>query len=80
LSDVIGIVGVSEKEKSERFIQWIKDLNKSMGIPEKVSGIKKEDISTMVKRALSEANPLYPVPKFMGEKEMTAMYYEIMAE
>lgn len=80
LSDVVGIVGINEKEKSERFIQWVKDLNRSMGIPEKVSGIKKEDISTMVKRALSEANPLYPVPKFMGEKEMTAMYLEIMAE
>lgn len=79
LSDIVGIVGVNSKEKAERFIQWIKDLNKSMGIPDKITGIKEEDIPVMVKRALSEANPLYPVPKFMGKNEMTSMYYQIKA-
>lgn len=79
LANIVGIVGISSKEKAERFIQWIKDLNKSMGIPNRVAGIKEEDIPTLVKRALSEANPLYPVPKFMGEEEMTEMYHQIMA-
>lgn len=79
LANIVGIVGISSKEKAERFIQWIKDLNKSMGIPNRVAGIKEEDIPTLVKRALSEANPLYPVPKFMDEEEMTEMYHQIMA-
>ncbi|MDD4120628.1 MAG: iron-containing alcohol dehydrogenase [Clostridia bacterium] len=79
LANIVGIVGISPKEKAERFIQWIKDLNKSMGIPNRVAGIKEEDIPTLVKRALSEANPLYPVPKFMDEEEMTEMYHQIMA-
>ncbi|NLT18718.1 MAG: iron-containing alcohol dehydrogenase [Clostridiales bacterium] len=79
LAKIVGIVGISSKEKAERFIQWIKDLNKSMGIPNKVPGIIEEDIPVLVKRALSEANPLYPVPKFMDEKDMNAMYHQIMA-
>lgn len=79
LANIVGIVGISSKEKAERFIQWIKDLNKSMGIPNRVAGIKEEDIPTLVKRALSEANPLYPVPKFMDEEEMNEMYHQIMA-
>ena len=54
-------------------------MNKYMNIPEKVSGIKEEDIPTMVERALSEANPLYPVPRLMGKEEMTEMF-KIIAE
>lgn len=79
LSDVVGIDGGSEEEKAKKFIQAIRDMNKYMNIPEKVSGIKEEDIPTMVERALSEANPLYPVPKLMGKEEMTEMF-KIIAE
>lgn len=49
LAKIVGIVGISSKEKAERFIQWIKDLNKSMGIPNKVPGIIEEDIPVLVK-------------------------------
>ncbi len=79
LADVVGIEGASEEEKAKKFIQAIRDMNKYINIPEKVSGIKEEDIPTMVKRALSEANPLYPVPKLMGKEEMTEMF-KIIAE
>lgn len=79
LADVVGIDGGSEEEKAKKFIQAIRDMNKYMNIPEKVSGIKEEDIPTMVERALSEANPLYPVPKLMGKEEMTEMF-KIIAE
>lgn len=79
LADVVGIDGGSEEEKAKKFIQAIRDMNKYMNIPEKVSGIKEEDIPTMVERALSEANPLYPVPRLMGKEEMTEMF-KIIAE
>ena len=79
LADVVGINGGSEEEKAKKFIQAIRDMNKYMNIPEKVSGIKEEDIPTMVERALSEANPLYPVPRLMGKEEMTEMF-KIIAE
>lgn len=42
--------------------------------------IREEDIPAMVEHSLKEANPLYPVPKFMGKDEMTRMYYVIQGK
>jgi len=44
------------------FIQFIRDLNKRMQIPEKFDFIKSEDIEQIITWILKEANPLYPVP------------------
>ena len=48
-----------------------------MDIPEKISGIKKEDIPAMSKHADREGNPLYPVPVLMDRKELEKFYYEV---
>lgn len=80
LADIVGITkeGDSDETKANKFIAAIRDMNKKMGIPEKFEGIiKEEDIPTMVERAYKEANPLYPVPKFMGKKELEEMYRKI---
>lgn len=37
-------------------------MNRRMGIPTGFDFIKEEDIPQMVKWALAEANPVYPVP------------------
>ena len=47
---------------AEKMIAEICRLNKAMGIPEKLKGIKVEDIPELARRADKEANPLYPVP------------------
>ena len=60
---------------AKKFIEAIKKLNKGMGIPDKLNGIKKEDISSLAKHAEKEANPLYPVPKLMTRKELENFYY-----
>lgn len=67
----------SHKDGAEKFIDAIKALNAKMGIPDKISGIKKEDIAVMAKHAEKEANPLYPVPKLMTEKELEKFYYQV---
>lgn len=80
LADITGIgaEGDSNAVKAEKFIQAIKDMNKKMNIPEKFEGIiKQEDIPLMVERAYKEAHPLYPVPKFMGKRELEEMYRKI---
>lgn len=71
LADIVGIDGDSEKEKAEKFIEEIKEMNEEMDIPEHFDFIKDEDISTIVERALKEGNPLYPVPKIMDEEDCT---------
>ncbi len=79
----IGIaVGVSDKNDSheigaKKFIKAVRNLNKRIGIPDKLTGIKKSDIPQMARNAEAEANPLYPVPKLMTRKELEKFYYII---
>ena len=71
LADLIGVTNeqMSVEEKGKAFIEEIKRMNRAMNIPEKFDFIKEEDIPTLVKRALKEGNPGYPVPKIMNEKD-----------
>lgn len=84
LAELADLTGISElndstAEKSNRFIQRIRDLNASMNIPEKITGIKESDIPLMVDRAYSESNPLYPVPKIFTKQDLTNIYQLIRA-
>ena len=73
LADLTGAAGAatSEEEKAKNFIEAIKEMNRKMGIPDKIDVLKAEDIDTIARRALKEANPLYPVPKLMDVKEIS---------
>ena len=80
LSDLVGISkpAMSKEEKAKKFISEIKELNKKMGIPDKFDFIKEEDIPILVKRALLEGNPGYPVPKIMNEKDCKGIILKLM--
>ena len=67
----------SYQKGANKFIEAIKKLNCDMGIPDKIEGIKIEDISAMARHAEKEANPLYPVPKLMTKDELGGFYYKI---
>ena len=43
-----------------------------------MSGIRREDIPHLARTAEREANPLYPVPKLMDERELAAIYADIV--
>lgn len=85
LAELAMVAGVAEsgdsvETKANKFIQSIKDLNASMKIPDKIEGkwtILDEDIPIMAKRALKEANPLYPVPRIMGFDEIASIYKKV---
>lgn len=76
LADLVGISGPTDtdEQKAAKFIDAIKQLNESMNIPKKVKGIVESDIPLMVKRALAESNPLYPVPRIISKTGMLNMY------
>ena len=80
----LGVVaGVSNETDSDRvgarkFISAIRALNKRMGIPTFISGIKLDDITEMAKYADKEANPLYPVPRIMDADELQTVYFKVM--
>ncbi len=59
---------------AQSFISWVWEMNRSMNIPERIDGIREEDIPQMAAHADKESNPLYPVPCLMDAKELAAMY------
>lgn len=75
----IGEAGDSDEVRAKKFIEAIKKLNADMNIPDKIKGIQNRHIPEMVKRALAEANPLYPVPKIMNANEMYYIYQTVKA-
>lgn len=81
LADIIGITtpSMSDDEKGKAFIAEIKRMNAAMNIPDKFDFIKEEDIPLLVKRALKEGNPGYPVPKIMDAADCEAVIRTFMA-
>ncbi len=72
--------GIAEKKDSDilasqKFIDWVREMNDSMNIPRHIEGIRREDIPKMAKNADKESNPLYPVPREMNARELEKMYY-----
>lgn len=60
-----------------KFINAVKELNANMNIPNKLTGICNEDIHFLAKHAVKEANPLYPVPMLMTQRELEGFYYQV---
>lgn len=83
LAHLARISGIAEKNSgdgaaSQAFIRWIRDMNASMGIPDKIPEIRREDIPEMASRADKEANPLYPVPRLLDKRQLEEMYERLM--
>lgn len=75
LADAAGIgANLSDKEKAEKFISEIRELNRKMNIPEKIQGINKKDIPLLVDRVLKESNPTYPTPKTLFKEDFVKLF------
>ena len=61
---------------AEAFIERIRRMNRSMGIPEQLAMLRKEDVPELAARALKEGNPNYPVPVIWEEEQMRAFLME----
>ena len=77
LADLVGLGKGTAEEKAKAFIAEIRAMNARMGIPAKLPGIREEDIDKLARRAIREANPLYPVPKIMRHDELKKLYYQV---
>lgn len=62
LAEVCGLEGADCGEKAMAFVRWIEQTNAQMGLPAGFDQIRDEDVQQMIRWALREANPLYPVP------------------
>lgn len=80
LARVAGIAkqGASDEENAKCFIRAIREMNRSMKIPEKLEGIQKKDIQKLAGWAAAEANPLYPVPVLFDRHDFSRLYLQVM--
>ncbi len=62
------------------FLDKLKQLEKQLSIPTKISQLKQEDIESLAKTADKEANPLYPVPLLMDNKELENIYKQLLEQ
>jgi alcohol dehydrogenase class IV len=60
-----GTVGGPRAALAQRFVDRVRELNRQIGIPEKMATLKAEDIPAIARAAMIEANRDYPVPKTM---------------
>ncbi|MBQ8356724.1 MAG: iron-containing alcohol dehydrogenase [Clostridia bacterium] len=60
------------------FIEKLEQMNREMGIPTTLKGIRREDVPALARKAEREANPLYPVPRLMTAVELERFYYDVM--
>lgn len=63
----IGTNAGSTEDKGKAMIQAIRDLNAGIGIPAHFDCIEEQDVPEIARRALKESNPMYPVPRLMGQ-------------
>ena len=65
-------------QSAKAFIAWIREANRTMGIPDSIPEIQVRDIPEMARHAAQESNPLYPVPRLMDREELEAVYLKLM--
>ncbi len=73
LADACGMGGGTEQEKAARFIGWIERLKADMDIPVGLDMIQDEDVPQIIRWAMAEGNPLYPVPVLWDEKDFARL-------
>lgn len=78
LSEMAGLQGENKKEKATAFIQSVREMNRKMGIPSKIDELRRKDFDELVRRAVKEGNPTYPVPVIWEVKEFLQFMEKIV--
>lgn len=73
-----GVPGEPEAILTDRFIERVKSLNKSMNIPEYIAELKEKDIPLIAERAVTEGNPSYPVPRLMNQEQCESLVRRLL--
>jgi alcohol dehydrogenase len=75
LAVAIGAGSASESKAvlAQRFVDRVRELNRTVGIPEKVAPLRAEDVGLIARAAMVEAYRDYPVPKNMSLGEAEAL-------
>ena len=69
----------SDAALAERFIAWVDDLNRQLGIPTTVAPLRSDAIPAIARAVLREAHPDYPVPRLMDQADCAALLRRLQA-
>jgi alcohol dehydrogenase class IV len=58
---------------ARRFVERVRELNRTVGIPEKLAALRDEDVHEVARAAMIEAHRDYPVPLNMSLPEAEAL-------
>jgi alcohol dehydrogenase class IV len=63
---------------AQRFVDRVRELNRTVGIPEKMESLKPADVTGIARAAMIEAYRDYPVPKNMRLAEAEALLRQLL--
>ncbi len=73
-----GAEGESKAVLAQRFVERVRELNRTVGIPEKLISLKPDDVNEIARAAMIEAHRDYPVPKNMTLAEAEALLRRLL--
>jgi alcohol dehydrogenase len=73
-----GTVGDAKPVLAQRFVDRVRELNRTVGIPEKIDALVARDVPEIATAAMIEAHRDYPVPKNMTLPEAEALLRRMM--
>jgi alcohol dehydrogenase class IV len=73
-----GTAGESKEVLAQRFVARVRDLNRGVGVPEKMAPLKAADVPEIARAAMIEAARDYPVPKNMSLGEAEALLARLL--
>jgi alcohol dehydrogenase class IV len=84
LAELALAIGAGQAEESraalaQRFVDRVRALTSELGIPEKMTQLRSDDIPAIARAAMIEANRDYPVPKRMKLEEAEALLRRMCA-
>ena len=81
LAVAIGAGNASESKAvlAQRFVERVRELNRTVGIPEKLEALKAGDVHEVARAAMIEAHRDYPVPKNMRLPEAETLLRRCLA-
>jgi alcohol dehydrogenase len=74
-----GTAAESRDVLAQRFVARVRELNRAVGIPEKLAALKPGDVPEIARAAMIEASRDYPVPKVMALAESEALLRRMQA-
>ena len=68
----------AESQAATAFIARVRELARTVGIPERLASLREADIPELARRAMAEAQGFYPVPRFMSHAQCEAILRKLL--